>query len=84
MLSNLQGSIIIAQTPFDDRGAIDLASIDTLTNFYLKHGADGFVAGDGVGERGVAEVGGEEAARFERFEAEVAREGATSRRRRGF
>jgi 4-hydroxy-tetrahydrodipicolinate synthase len=43
MLNNLKGSIIIAQTPFDDRGAIDLASIDTLTDFYLKHGADGFV-----------------------------------------
>jgi 4-hydroxy-tetrahydrodipicolinate synthase len=44
MLSDLKGSVIIAQTPpFDDRGAVDLASIDTLTDFYLKHGADGFV-----------------------------------------
>ena len=43
MLNNLSGSIIIAQTPFDDRGAIDLASIDTLTDFYLRHGANGFV-----------------------------------------
>jgi 4-hydroxy-tetrahydrodipicolinate synthase len=43
MLGTLSGSVIIAQTPFDDRGAVDLASIDTLTDFYLKHGADGFV-----------------------------------------
>jgi dihydrodipicolinate synthase/N-acetylneuraminate lyase len=43
MLSDLKGSVIIAQTPFDDRGAVDLASIDTLTDFYLRHGADGFV-----------------------------------------
>src|SRR6476619_3200967 len=43
MLNNLSGSVIIAQTPFDDRGAVDLASIDTLTDFYLTHGADGFV-----------------------------------------
>jgi 4-hydroxy-tetrahydrodipicolinate synthase len=43
MLSDLKGSVIIAQTPFDDRGAVDRASIDTLTDFYLKHGADGFV-----------------------------------------
>ena len=43
MLSDLKGSVIIAQTPFDDRGAVDRASIDTLTDFYLTHGADGFV-----------------------------------------
>lgn len=43
MLNELCGSVIIAQTPFDDRGAVDLASIDTLVEFYLGHGADGFV-----------------------------------------
>ena len=43
MLSQLHGSVIIAQTPFDDRGAIDLASIDTLVDFNIRHGADGFV-----------------------------------------
>jgi 4-hydroxy-tetrahydrodipicolinate synthase len=43
MLDALKGSVIIAQTPFDERGAVDLASIDTLVAFYLKHGADGFV-----------------------------------------
>jgi 4-hydroxy-tetrahydrodipicolinate synthase len=42
-LDRLCGSVIIAQTPFDDRGAVDLASVDTLVDFYLGHGADGFV-----------------------------------------
>jgi 4-hydroxy-tetrahydrodipicolinate synthase len=42
-LDRLSGSVIIAQTPFDDRGSVDLDSIDTLTEFYLGHGADGFV-----------------------------------------
>ena len=43
MLNGLKSSVTIAQTPFDDRGAIDLESVDTLTDFYLKHGVDGFV-----------------------------------------
>jgi 4-hydroxy-tetrahydrodipicolinate synthase len=43
MLSGIKGSFIIAQTPFDDCGAVDEASIDTLVDFYLRHGADGFV-----------------------------------------
>ena len=43
MLETLSGSVIIAQTPFDDTGAIDPGSIDSLTGFYLRHGADGFV-----------------------------------------
>jgi 4-hydroxy-tetrahydrodipicolinate synthase len=33
---------IVAQTPFDERGAVDLESIDTLVDFYVRHGADGF------------------------------------------
>ena len=52
MLSNLSGSVIIAQTPFDDRGAVDLSSIDTLTDFYLRHGANGFVVLGVSGEGG--------------------------------
>ena len=52
MLSNLSGSVIIAQTPFDDQGAVDLSSIDTLTDFYLRHGADGFVVLGVSGEGG--------------------------------
>jgi 4-hydroxy-tetrahydrodipicolinate synthase len=43
MLADIKGSFIIAQTPFDDRAAVDVASIDTLVDFYLRHGADGFV-----------------------------------------
>jgi 4-hydroxy-tetrahydrodipicolinate synthase len=52
MLSNLSGSVIIAQTPFDDGGALDLSSIDTLTDFYLGHGAEGFVVLGVSGEGG--------------------------------
>ena len=43
MLATIKGSFIIAQTPFDDRAALDEGSIDTLVDFYLGHGADGFV-----------------------------------------
>lgn len=52
MLSTIKGSFIIAQTPFDERGAVDLDSIDSLTDFYLGHGADGFVVLGVSGEGG--------------------------------
>ena len=52
MLSDISGSIIIAQTPFDDRGAVDFVSIDSLTDFYLGHGANGFVVLGVSGEGG--------------------------------
>jgi 4-hydroxy-tetrahydrodipicolinate synthase len=52
MLCDIKGSVIITQTPFDDKGAIDLASIDSLTDFYLQHGANGFVALGVSGEGG--------------------------------
>ena len=52
MLSEISGSVIIAQTPFDDRGAVDFASIDLLTEFYLGHGANGFVVLGVSGEGG--------------------------------
>jgi 4-hydroxy-tetrahydrodipicolinate synthase len=52
MLSTIKGSFIIAQTPFDERGAVNLASIDRLTDFYLGHGADGFVVLGVSGEGG--------------------------------
>ncbi|WPB58458.1 dihydrodipicolinate synthase family protein [Xylophilus sp. GOD-11R] len=52
MLTDTQGVYIVTQTPFQDDGAIDLPSVDTLVDFYLKHGADGFtvlgVAGESV------------------------------------
>jgi 4-hydroxy-tetrahydrodipicolinate synthase len=52
MLSAIKGSFIIAQTPFDDQGAVDLESVDSLTDFYLGHGADGFVVLGVSGEGG--------------------------------
>src|SRR5690349_10557088 len=66
MLDGLSGSVIIAQTPFDDRGAVDAASIDSLTDFYLKHGADGFVVLGVSGEGGklTAQEAVEVASRF--------------------
>ena len=52
MLSEISGSIIIAQTPFDERSAVDLTSINSLTDFYLSHGANGFVVLGVSGEGG--------------------------------
>jgi 4-hydroxy-tetrahydrodipicolinate synthase len=37
-----KGVYIIAATPFTDEGALDLQSIDTLTDFYLGCGVHGF------------------------------------------
>lgn len=42
MLTDTQGVYIVTQTPFRADGALDLPSIDTLIDFYVKHGADGF------------------------------------------
>ncbi len=39
MLNALCGSVIIAQTPFAEQGAVDPAGIDTLIDFYLRDGA---------------------------------------------
>lgn len=36
-----RGVYIISPTPFDERGALDLASIDTLIDFYLEKGVTG-------------------------------------------
>ncbi|WP_338666023.1 dihydrodipicolinate synthase family protein [Pararoseomonas sp. SCSIO 73927] len=52
MLTDIKGSFIIAQTPFDDRGAVDFDSIDSLTDFYIDHGANGFVVLGVSGEGG--------------------------------
>ena len=53
MLPNeIKGSYIIAQTPFDEKGNIDLESIDTLMAFYHQHGASGFVVLGVSGEGG--------------------------------
>ncbi len=51
-LESAKGLYIVAQTPFDDQGAVDLQSVESLADFYVKHGADGFtvlgVAGESV------------------------------------
>jgi len=51
-LAQAKGLYIVAQTPFTEQGAVDLDSIDTLADFYLRHGANGFtvlgVAGESV------------------------------------
>jgi len=36
MLDHIRGVHIIAQTPFEEDGALDLPSIDTLVDFYLR------------------------------------------------
>ena len=36
-----RGLHVVAQTPFREDGALDLDSIDTLSAFYYKHGAQG-------------------------------------------
>jgi 4-hydroxy-tetrahydrodipicolinate synthase len=41
MLERTHGTFVVAQTPFDERGDIDLSSIDSLVDFYFQHGADG-------------------------------------------
>lgn len=35
------GVFIISATPFDDSGAIDFASADTLVEYYISHGVTG-------------------------------------------
>lgn len=42
VLSNAKGVYIVTQTPFGANGELDLESIDSLVDFYLQHGADGF------------------------------------------
>ena len=44
------GVYIIAATPFTDEGALDLSSIDTLTEFYLGCGVNGFTLLGMMGE----------------------------------
>ena len=45
-----KGVYIIAATPFTDEGAVDLQSIDTLTDFYLGRGVHGFTLLGMMGE----------------------------------
>ncbi|MEV0616443.1 dihydrodipicolinate synthase family protein [Nonomuraea sp. NPDC050404] len=52
MLSAAKGVFIVAQTPFDETGAIDGNSIDSLCEFYFRHGADGLTVLGVSGEAG--------------------------------
>src|SRR5438128_10104903 len=45
-----QGVYIIAATPFTDEGTLDLASVDSLTDFYLGCGVHGFTLLGMMGE----------------------------------
>jgi 4-hydroxy-tetrahydrodipicolinate synthase len=45
-----RGVYIIAATPFTDEGAVDLQSVDTLTDFYLGCGVHGFTLLGMMGE----------------------------------
>ena len=47
---NAKGVYIIAATPFTDEGALDLQSVDTLTDFYLGCGVHGFTLLGMMGE----------------------------------
>lgn len=52
MLNSAKGVYIVAQTPFDEQGNVDLDSIDTLVDFYRQHGANGFTVLGVSGEAG--------------------------------
>src|SRR5437899_1569739 len=50
LTENAKGVYIIAATPFTDEGALDLQSIDTLTDFYVGCGVHGFTLLGMMGE----------------------------------
>ncbi len=50
LTENAKGVYIIAATPFTDDGALDLQSVDTLTDFYLRSGVHGFTLLGMMGE----------------------------------
>jgi len=49
-LAGAKGVYIVTQTPFGPDGELDLDSIDSLVDFYLEHGADGFTVLGVAGE----------------------------------
>jgi len=50
LTESAKGVYIIAATPFTEEGALDLQSIDTLTDFYLGCGVHGFTLLGMMGE----------------------------------
>lgn len=59
-----EGVFIIAATPFDDSGALDLASTDRMVDFYLETGVTGMTILGIMGE--APKMGGDEAVSFAR------------------
>ncbi|MBM7070178.1 dihydrodipicolinate synthase family protein [Actibacterium sp. 188UL27-1] len=57
-----EGVFIIAATPFDDSGALDLASADRMVDFYLEAGVTGITILGIMGE--APKMGGDEAVTF--------------------
>ena len=52
LTGNSAGVYVIAATPFDDHGVLDLASTDSMIDFYLGSGADGLTVLGMMGEAG--------------------------------
>ncbi len=50
MIGKIEGFYIVAQTPFAEDGSLDLESIDTLADFYIRHGVQGFTVLGVAGE----------------------------------
>ena len=50
LTESAKGVYVIAPTPFDDGGAIDDGSIDTMVEFFLSAGADGLTIMGMMGE----------------------------------
>ena len=50
LTESAKGVYIIAATPFTDDGALDLQSVDTLTDFYIRCGVHGFTLLGMMGE----------------------------------
>lgn len=50
MPQTFSGLFVVAQTPFTDDGSLDLESVDTLCDFYIKHGAAGLTVLGVAGE----------------------------------
>ena len=41
-MAEISGFYVVAQTTFTDTGALDLGSLDSLCDFYIRHGVQGF------------------------------------------
>jgi 4-hydroxy-tetrahydrodipicolinate synthase len=50
VLDTFRGVCIVAQTPFGAQGEVDLGSIDSLADFYFRHGASGLTVLGVAGE----------------------------------